>query len=230
MSFLPSPDHSGGIDEMKKLLNEQNSRNRIINYLNDKPLSDAVLTYVPKNISYEGMTILDISRSRKLSLGETLVELLDECDMQIGYLGAPPQNIKVWNQLSRDALKLLSRPDYMIGSDAIPLGSMPHPRAYGTFPRFLGRFRRNFGGVKLETLIQRVTQNPADRFGLKNRGLIKEGYFADITIFDSEKFIDNSTYDDPKQFPSGIPFVIVNGQIAVDQEVCTGIFAGRAIP
>ena len=152
---------------MKNLFTEVNSRNRIIEYLNDKPLSDAVLTYVPKNTSYEGMTISDIAQSRKLSLGETLVELLDECDMQIGYLGAPPHNVQVWNQLSQDALKLLSRPDYMIGSDAIPLGSMPHPRAYGTFPRFLGRFRRRFGGVKLETLIQRVTQNPAVRFGLK---------------------------------------------------------------
>ncbi len=230
MSFLPSQYHIGGIDEMKNLFTEVNSRNRIIEYLNDKPLSDAVLTYVPKNTSYEGMTISDIAQSRKLSLGETLVELLDECDMQIGYLGAPPHNVQVWNQLSQDALKLLSRPDYMIGSDAIPLGSMPHPRAYGTFPRFLGRFRRRFGGVKLETLIQRVTQNPAVRFGLKDRGLIKEGYFADITIFDSENLIDNSTYDDPKQFPSGIPFVLVNGQIAVDNEKCTGVLAGRAIP
>ena len=230
MSFLPSQDHIGGIDEMKNLLSEENSRNRIIEYLNDKPLSDAVLTYVPKNTSYEGMAISDIAQNRKLSLGETLVELLDECDMQIGYLGAPPHNVRVWNQLSKDALKLLSRPDYMIGSDAIPLGSTPHPRAYGTFPRFLGRFRRRFGGVKLETLIQRVTENPAVRFGLKERGLIKEGYFADITIFDSENLIDNSTYDDPKQFPSGIPFVLVNGQVAVDNEVCTGVFAGRAIP
>jgi len=230
MSFLPSQDHIGGIDKMKNLLSDVNSRNRIIEYLSNKPLADAVLTYVPKNTSYEGMTISDIAKNRKLSLGETLVDLLYECDMQIGYLGAPPHNVSVWNQLSKDALQLLSRPDYMVGSDSIPLGSMPHPRAYGTFPRFLGRFRRRFGGVRLETLIQRVTQNPSVRFGLKERGVIKEGFFADITIFDSESIIDNSTYDDPKQFPTGIPFVLVNGQIAVSNEVCTGIFAGRAIP
>ena len=153
-----------------------------------------------------------------------------EQDLQVGFWLIPPQSISIWKQLSKDDMEFLSRPDYMIGSDAIPLGSMPHPRAYGTFPRFLGRFRRRFGGVKLETLIQRVTQNPAVRFGLKDRGLIKEGYFADITIFDSENLIDNSTYDDPKQFPSGIPFVLVNGQIAVDNEKCTGVLAGRAIP
>ena len=127
-------------------------------------------------------------------------------------------------------MEFLSRPDYMIGSDSIPLGSVPHPRAYGTFPRFVGRLRRQFNVMSLEQMIQRIANNPAKTFNLSGRGLLKEGYFADIVIFDEDKIIDTATYDDSKQFPVGIPYVIVNGSIAVKDEVCTGVFSGQAVP
>ena len=84
--------------------------------------------------------------------------------------------------------------------------------------------------MKLEETIQRLTDNPARRFGLESRGRIEPGYFADVVLFDPNSVIDNSTYDDPKQYPTGIPFVIVNGTIAVDNEICTGNFSGRAVP
>jgi N-acyl-D-amino-acid deacylase len=118
----------------------------------------------------------------------------------------------------------------MVGSDAIPVGGQPHPRAYGTFPRFLGRLRRQFGVLGLEQMVQRLTENPARRFGLTHRGVIAKGNFADIVVFDPERVIDTATYDDPHQFPAGIPFVLVNGQVAVDRERCTGVMAGQAIP
>ena len=75
-----------------------------------------------------------------------------------------------------------------------------------------------------------MTDKPASRFGLTKRGRITKGYYADIVVFDSERVIDNATYDDPCQFPTGIPFVIVNGKVAVDNERCTGEFAGQAVP
>ena len=118
----------------------------------------------------------------------------------------------------------------MVGSDAIHVGSMPHPRAYGTFPRILGRLRRKWDVVSLEDLVQRMTDNPARRFGLKRRGRIEEGYFADITVFDADHIIDTATFDDAKQYPVGIPYVLVNGRIAVDRERCTGVMAGQAVP
>ena len=77
---------------------------------------------------------------------------------------------------------------------------------------------------------QYLPYNPAKRFGIKNRGLLKEGYFADIVIFDPDAIIDTATFDDPKQYPIGIPYVIVNGQLAVKDEICTGIMAGHAVP
>ena len=118
----------------------------------------------------------------------------------------------------------------MIGSDSIPIGNFPHPRAYGTFPRFVGRLRRQFGLISLEQMIQRISNNPAKTFNLKGRGSLKKDFFADIVIFDENKIIDTATYDDAKQFPVGIPYVIVNGSIAVNNEECTGIFAGQAVP
>ncbi len=134
------------------------------------------------------------------------------------------------DRISRDAVEFLSRSDYMVGSDAIPIGSMPHPRAYGCFPRFLGRLRRKHPVISLEQTVQRMTDNAARRFGLTDRGRVEVGTFADIVLFDADRVMDNATYDDPVQFPTGIPYVLVNGQVAVDNERCTGALAGRAVP
>ena len=233
VSFLPSYAHDGGPDAIIKRLEDPAERRKLIDYLdNDSPrsLDDAVFTYLPKNRHLEGMTLPDIAGQRGVSMGEVLCDLLLDEDMRVGYRGAPPHSVAVWRQMSRDCVELLSRPDYMVGSDAIPLGSLPHPRAYGTFPRFLGRLRRQFGLLSLEQMVQRMTDNPARRFGLTRRGRIESGYYADIVVFDAERIIDNATYDDPCQFPTGVPFVLVNGQVAVDQERCTGVLAGQAVP
>ena len=127
-------------------------------------------------------------------------------------------------------MELLARDDYMVCSDITPAADMPHPRSYGAFPRFLGRLRREFDGISLEGMVHRMTDRPARRFGLAKRGRIEKGYFADITVFDADRVIDTATYDDPKRFPVGMPYVLVNGQVAVDQERCTGVLAGQAVP
>ena len=192
--------------------------------------SSAVFTHLPKNTHLEGMSLSDVAGSKGLSLEETLFDLLLEEELQVGYRGAPPDSVTLWNQVNKDCLDLLSRPDYMVGSDSIHVGGVPHPRAYGCFPRFLGRIRRKYNTLSLELMIQRMTENPALRFGLKNRGRVQKGYFADLVVFDADRVNDIATYDDPIQFPVGIPYVLVNGEIAVDEEVCTGILAGQAIP
>jgi N-acyl-D-amino-acid deacylase len=128
-----------------------------------------------------------------------------------------------------DVMTLLQRPDYMVGSDAIPVGGSPHPRAYGAFPRVLGRLRRRHG-IALELLVQRVTGNPARRFQLKGRGAVQKGYYADLVVFDPVRINDLATYEDPRVPPVGIPFVIVNGKVAVDHGRPTGSLAGEAIP
>ena len=233
LSNLPSWAHEGGPKDILERLNDKSSRSKIIESfaLNKKRNMDqTLLSYLPKNPELEGMTVSELSELRNTSMGDLICDLLIEQDLQVGFWQVPPESISKWRQVSKDAMEFLSRPDYMIGSDSIPLGSVPHPRAYGTFPRFIGRLRRQFDVMSLEEMIQRVSNNPAKTFNLTNRGLLKEGYFADIVIFDEEKIIDTATYDDAKQFPIGIPYVIVNGSIAVNNENCTGIFAGQAVP
>ena len=233
LSNLPSYAHDGGPDAVIERLKDPEQRGRLAQALEGnsaRPLEDTVLSYLPKNSHLEGMTLPEIAAERGVSRGEALCDLLVEEDLQVGFWVAPPRNVARWRQVSRDCLELLSRPDYMVGSDSIHIGSMPHPRAYGCFPRFLGRLRRQFGVLTLEQMVQRMTDNPARRFGLKDRGRVQKGYFADVVAFDADRIIDNATYDDPKQFPTGIPFVLVNGQVAVDHERCTGVMAGQAVP
>ena len=230
-SALPSYAHEGGPDALIERLKDPTERGKLADHLGGKgAFRDAVLTYAPKNSHLEGMAVTDIAEARGVSTAEVMCDLLLDEDLKLAYRGAPPANVAVWRQVSRDTLEFLSRPDYMVGSDSIPVGSMPHPRAYGTFPRILGRFRRAFGVLGLEQLVQRVSDNPARRFGLTRRGRIEKGYFADVVVFDAEHMIDNATYDDPRQYPTGIPYVLVNGQVAVDNERCTGVMAGQAVP
>ena len=98
------------------------------------------------------------------------------------------------------------------------------------FRAFLGRLRREIGGLSLEAMVHRMTDRPARRFNLRGRGRLERGYFADLVVFDPDRVIDTATYDDPCQFPVGIPYVVVNGQVAVDGERPTGALAGHAVP
>ena len=233
LSNLPTWAHEGGPDEVMRRLKDPAARAKIVEHLEaggKRPLAASVLSYMPNNGRLEGSTIDALSQSRGKSQGETACDILLEEHLEVAFWQAPPSDIAGWRQVSRDAVELLSRPDYMVGSDSIPIGSVPHPRAYGTFPRFLGRLRRQFDLMSLEQMVQRVTDNPARRFGLSGRGRIQEGYFADIAIFDPERIIDNATYDDSRQYPAGVPYVIVNGRVAVDHERCTGVLAGQAVP
>jgi len=108
-------------------------------------------------------------------------------------------------------------------------GSKSHPRGWGTYPRILGRYVRDQHLMPLEFAIHKMTGLPAANLGLKQRGLLREGYFADITIFDPKTVIDRATFEEPNQYPAGIDFVIVNGQLEVDSGKRTAALAGRAL-
>jgi N-acyl-D-amino-acid deacylase len=108
-------------------------------------------------------------------------------------------------------------------------GSKSHPRGWGTYPRILGKYVRDEKLMPLEFAIHKMTGLPASNVGLKQRGLIREGYFADIMIFDPKIVIDRATFADPNQYPVGINFVIVNGQLEVDKGQRTTANAGRVL-
>jgi N-acyl-D-amino-acid deacylase len=122
----------------------------------------------------------------------------------------------------------LGHPLGMICTDGL-LGGRPHPRVYGTFPRVLGRYVRERKNLTLEEAIRKMTSLPARRLGLKDRGILAEGNYADIVVFDPATVTDRATYDNPRQYPLGIRHVIVNGVLSVEGGEHTGKLGGRVL-
>ncbi|GAA4872529.1 D-aminoacylase [Saccharopolyspora cebuensis] len=115
------------------------------------------------------------------------------------------------------------------GSDGLLVGARPHPRAWGTFPRYLGHYVRELGVLTLEECIAHMTSRPADRLGLTDRGRVREGFAADLVLFDPETVADTATFDEPRQQATGIPHVIVNGVPTVEDGRRTDALPGRAL-
>ncbi|MFE5631420.1 amidohydrolase family protein [Streptomyces sp. NPDC056470] len=115
------------------------------------------------------------------------------------------------------------------GSDGILQGSKPHPRAYGTFPEYLGKYARDEGVLSLEECVAHLTSRPAARLRLPDRGLVREGYVADLVLFDPRTVAAGSTYDVPRTLPVGIPHVLIDGRFVIEDGRRTDVVAGRAI-
>jgi N-acyl-D-amino-acid deacylase len=129
----------------------------------------------------------------------------------------------------KDVQKAMSHEAAIIGSDGIPDDQHPHPRLWGTFPRVLGHYSRDLGLFPLEDAVRRMTGQAAAVFGFKDRGVIREGAYADITVFDAKTIIDAASFEDPKQPAIGIDCVLVNGQPVWRDGKSTGERAGRPI-
>jgi len=129
-----------------------------------------------------------------------------------------------------DMRRILRHPSTMIGSDGLPNDPLPHPRLWGTFPRVLGRYSREEKLFSLPDAIHKMTGMPAQRFGLAERGLIREGYWADLVLFDPKTIIDTATFDDPIRASEGILGVWVNGVLSYTSQGATGDRAGRFLP
>ncbi|MFF5401691.1 amidohydrolase family protein [Streptomyces misionensis] len=115
------------------------------------------------------------------------------------------------------------------GSDGILRGAKPHPRAYGTFPRYLGHYVRESGVLSLEECVAHLTSRPAARLRLPDRGLVREGYRADLVLFDPETVAPGATFAAPRALPAGIPHVLVDGRFAVEDGRRTDVLAGRSV-
>lgn len=131
-----------------------------------------------------------------------------------------------------DVRRIMQHPFTMVASDgrlSTPGQGHPHPRAYGTFPRVLGHYVREEKVLPLEEAVRKMTGLPAQRLGLADRGIIKAGNVADITIFNPATVKDESTFEEPHQYPSGIDYVIINGKFAVDQGVFQHVLIGKVL-
>ena len=124
--------------------------------------------------------------------------------------------------------KVLVHPQATVGSDGI-YGGRPHPRLYGAYPRYLQKFVREKKRLSLPEAVRKITSFPAEILGLKERGILKEGFWADIVLFDPDLVADTATYEKPKQYPIGIPYVLVNGELVVDGGSSTGHLPGKVL-
>lgn len=172
---------------------------------------------------YEGKMALDIAAD----------EGIEPVDVIRKVLMAPEGDRTICIQFIIDEADIetnLQHPKMMVGSDGIPdLRGRPHPRLFGTFPRILAHYVRGRDVLSLAEAIRRMTSLSCERFGLVDRGTVTEGAFADLVVFDPDLVTDTATYDDPKQEPTGIELVVVNGRIAYQGQHHTGVGAGRML-
>jgi N-acyl-D-amino-acid deacylase len=175
-----------------------------------------------------GMTIAQIASQDRIAPIEAALDLVSLDDAQV---------VAVFFDQQEDILsKLMQHPLVAIGSDSVgaaPYGVLgkgsPHPRHYGTFPRVLGRFVREKSILSLEEAVKKMTSLTAKRFNLDGRGVVRVGAWADLVLFDARTVIDKATFADPHQYPEGIPYVIVNGEIVLDKGEHTGALPGRVL-
>lgn len=170
---------------------------------------------------YVGKTIAEIAEATGVQPFSVFVEILTGDRLATGILQhvGDEENVQA----------IMKHRVHMGGSDGILVGAKPHPRAWGTFPRFLAHYAMDLGLMPLHQMIHHLTGRPAARLGLVERGMIREGWAADVVLFDAGLIADRSTYEDPRQGARGIPYVFVNGRPAIWDGAPTGALAGRAL-
>ncbi len=172
-----------------------------------------------------GKTIAEIAAERHVTGADAALDLLAENHGNVG--------IVMFYMSEADMRLALADPDVSICSDGSAIspafGGRPHPRYYGTFPRILGKYVRDEKLLRLEDAVRKMTSLPAQRLGLRDRGVLREGAWADVVVFDPATIIDTATFDDPHQYPVGIEYVLVNGTIVVQQGKHTGARPGRVL-
>lgn len=231
--ILPPWAHDGGTDKLLERLNNPADRKRMQhdikngiqgwdNFVQFAGLDGIYVTSVKtdKNQDAIGKNLIELGELRGKEPLEATFDLLYEEANAVGMVD--------FYGLEEHVKAFMSRPEMNVCTDGL-LGGKPHPRVFGAFPRVLGKYVREEKVMPLEEAIRKMTSRPAQVFKVKDRGLLKTGYYADITIFNPETIIDKGTYVDPRQYPEGIEYVFVNGTLAVDKQQPTAKTAGKVL-
>ena len=218
--LLPEWSQAGGAPEIVARLGDREERRRIVEDWRTSLFfgwDEVEIVLVDPGMESDiGKTVAQIAAERGADPNEIAMDLIRDTENRV---------IMVAYGRSEDDLRaVLSHPVTSIGSDSLamdpdgPSGiGRPHPRNFGCYPRFLGRYVRDQGLVSLETAVAMCTSLAADRVGLSDRGRLVEGAAADVVVFDADRIIDRATFEDPKQFPVGIEHVLVNGTPVVER-------------
>ena len=231
---LPDWALAGGQDSLKKRINDEQMHKQIIkemlemqNKYKYKNYSYAVVANHSADTTLNGKNISEINKlkGRKAKMkneAETILDMMLAGGAQM-----------VYHSMNEDDVRYFMKyPFNMIGADAgvpVPGRGMPHPRAYGTNARVLAKYVRDEKLVSLEEMIRRMTSLAAQKFQLKDRGLLKEGMAADIVIFDPNEVTDKATFEQPHQYSAGFHFVLVNGQLVIENGKHTGVKSGTTL-
>ena len=223
--IFPQWAQDGGPERLKDVMRSEEGRERLRREIHPRGPSweEMWLTYFkhPHNHRYEGRSVAEVAEMAGKGEVDALCDLLLEEDLQTSYVTIGPNG----NTLP----DFVTHPLSMVGSDAVLLGDFPSPRTYGTFPVILSEFVREENKLSLENAIRKMTSFPAQRLGIPDRGILREGMKADIVVFDPKSVKAPATRHEPKQFPIGIDYVVVNGQLVVDDGKHTGALAGRSL-
>ena len=220
---LPFWAKDGGPERLMAALRDPGDRARMAKELAPNRLENNWLTNFtqPQNAKYDGRLLTDIAEMRSQDPAEALFDLLLEENLGISTVG-----------LGTNAHTLhafVSHPAGMIASDAILFGEYPNPRTYGCFPIVLAEFVRAEKHLRLPEAIRKMTSFPAQRLGLPDRGILRDGFRADIVVFNPDTVKTHARHGDPKHYPIGIDYVIVNGQVVIDDGQNTGALPGRGL-
>ncbi len=233
--MIPTYALEGGIEKFKEKVKNPEYREKIKKEIEERrlfsskidKLKNIIIASYEKNPDYNGKSLEEILLMRGESAefknaSELIIEIVENGDASAVFLQMNEEDVKA----------LMKLPYTSVASDGgiqFMGKGFPHPRSYGTFPRIISKYVREEKVLTLEDAIRKMTSLPSEVFRIKNRGLIKEGFFADIVIFDFEKIKDNATFSNPHQYPSGIHYVIVNGKIVIEKGKHTGEFPGKII-
>jgi len=233
--MLPQWIYEGGVEKLVERLKNPEIRERIKKEISESRTVSPLIKHgewqsilvasvkSQENKQFEGRSISEISRSKRVDPLDCLLDLIvQEEDEITGIFFLMGQD---------DVRNVISHRVSMIGSDSVPRrkSGFVHPRNYGTFPRVIRRYVNEMGSITFEDAVRKMTSFPAQRLGIGDRGLIREDTWADIVVFDPQSIADRATYEDPFQFPTGIEYVLVNGVMTVEKGKYTGALAGKVL-
>lgn len=233
-AMLPEWVLEGGKEATLMRLYDPDSRSTMMNDMRKQGLSkdiewhSVLINGSLKRPKYQGRYVSDLAEDEGKTPYEWIFDALLDAELKI--------SIVLFGMSEENRKQEMKHPAMIFGTDGMgfavdgPMSKgLPHPRSYGTFPRILGRYVREQGVLSFEEAIRKMTGLAAKRLRLKDRGLIKPGYVADLVIFDPETVIDKATYKNPHQYPEGINHVIVNGQFVVRDAKHTGALSGQIL-
>ena len=226
-ALLPPWVHEGGMDKLLERIKTQEVRDKV----RAEPMEEMedwsrlMVVHAANHPSYEGLNIQEIADKENKEPLDTMCDLLLAENGQV--------MIVLFEIDDTDVRRIMQSHLGMVGSDgrAVSPESIPgkvHPRYYGTFTRAIGHYVRE-GVIPLQHAIRRMTSAPARRLGLKDRGLLREGYKADITVFDPERVVDKATFTEPHQYSEGIEYVLVNGEPIIKHGEYMGVLPGKVL-